>query len=157
MAPFKMKGSAFYGHGNAAPTKQKLPPADKESQSDQAKKVVAKGTGKELKNFNVQDVSAVQKDKKGNSFVVSLDDSESYSGDSDNPVTTGWQGSKYVDRTLPRDTFMVSNNYPKGLLIDETQMETGDAQKQSTKVPSWQKNQVEELKKEKEAKKKNKK
>ena len=150
--PFKMKGSAFYGHGNSSPL------AQNESQADKAKKVIAKGTGKQLKHFNVQDISAVQEDKKGNKFVVSLKDSESYSGDSDNPVTTGWEGSKFVDRNwADRDTFMVSNKYPKGLLIDETQMETGDAQKQSTKVPGWQSEQVKELKKEAKNKAKNKK
>jgi len=154
-SPFKMKMKG-YGQGKN-PIQMKSPMKAEESQAEKAKKVVAKGTGKELKNFNVQDVSAVQKDKKGNSFVVSLDENESYSGDSDNPVTTGWQGSKYVDRTAPRDTFMVSNNYPKGLLIDETQMETGDAQKQSTKVPSWQKYQLDDLKKEKAEKAKKKK
>ena len=49
---------------------------------------------------------------------------------------------------------MVSNNYPKGLLIDETQQETGDAQKQSTKVPSYQKEELKDLKKEAKNKKK---
>ena len=128
MAPFKMKGSAFYGHGSPAPNKQK------ESQADKAKKVVARDntSGKELKNFDVQDISAVQTDKKGNKFVTSLMDDESYSGFDDNPVTTSRKGFKNfdfdVDRTAPRDTFMVSKNYPQGSLIDETEMETGKAQ-----------------------------
>ena len=130
MAPFKMKGSAFYGHGSPAPNKQKKSVI--ESQADKAKKVVAKGTGKELKNFNVQDISAVQTDKKGNKFVTSLTDDESYSGFDDNPVTTSRRGFENfdfdVDRTAPRDTFMVSKNYPQGSLIDETEQETGKAQ-----------------------------
>ena len=145
-----MKGSAFYGHGNSSPISQK-----KETQSDKAKKVVASGTGKELKNFNVQDVSAVQEDRNKNKFVVSLKDEESYSGDTDNVITKGWKGSTDIDYNwADRDTFMVSNKYPKGLLIDETQMETGDAQKQSTEVPGWQSEQVKELKKEAKNKKK---
>ena len=147
---FKLKGSAFYGHGNSSPISQK-----KETQSDKAKKVVASGTGKELKNFNVQDVSAVQEDRNKNKFVVSLKDEESYSGDTDNVITKGWKGSTDIDYNwADRDTFMVSNKYPKGLLIDETQMETGDAQKQSTEVPGWQSEQVKELKKEAKNKKK---
>ena len=150
---FKLKGSAFYGHGNSSPISQK-----KETQSDKAKKVVASGTGKELKNFNVQDVSAVQEDRNKNKFVVSLKDEESYSGDTDNVITKGWKGSTDIDYNwADRDTFMVSNKYPKGLLIDETQMETGDAQKQSTEVPGWQSAQLEELKKEKAKKTKKKK
>ena len=129
---------------------------DKKSQADMAKEVVARNTSgdNDLKNLNVQQTSAVQKDKLGNSFVVEVKDNESYSGDSDNPITTGFHGSKHVDRSLPRDTFMVSNNYPKGLLIDETQQETGDAQKQSTKVPSYQKEELKDLKKEEKNKKK---
>ena len=148
---YKMKGSSFY----SSPMKQ--------SQASKESKVKARNTSgdNDLKNNNVQNISAVQKDKKGNSFVTSLTDHESYSGDSDNPVTTSrktFKGNDYdVDRTAPRDTFMVSNNYPKGLLIDETQLEEGDAQKQKTKVPSWQKYQLDDLKKEKQAKLKKKK
>jgi len=138
---FKMKGSSFYG----SPMKQKKESKVK-SQADRASEVVAKNTSgdDDLKNMNVQDFSAVQKDKKGNSFVVSTTDDESYSGDDENPITTSrktFKGFDYdIDRTAPRDTFLVSNNYPKGHLIDETQVEEGDAQKQKTKVPSWQKN-----------------
>jgi len=119
-----MKGTAFYGYGKPAAPKQK------ESQADKAKKVTARNTlGKNSLRFkDVQDVSAVQEDKEGNKFVVSLGDNESYSGDDENVITTGFLGSKYVDRTAPRDTFMVSKNYPKGSLIDETEMETGKAQ-----------------------------
>ena len=148
---FKMKGYAY-------PGKSPMNKKGEKSQADMAKEVVARNTsGKnDLKNYNVEDISAVQKDKKGDSFVVSLTDGESYSGDSDNPVTTGFRGSLDIDRTAPRDTFMVSNNYPEGLLIDETQQETGDAQKQSTKVPSWQQYQLDDLKKEAKNKKKKK-
>ena len=151
---FKMKGIKNFGEGTPLFKKQ-----DKKSQADMAKEVVARNTSgdNDLKNLNVQQTSAVQKDKLGNSFVVEIKDNESYSGDSDNPITTGFHGSKYVDRSLPRDTFLVSNNYPKGLLIDETQQETGDAQKQSTKVPSWQKEELEDLKEEAKNKKKKKK
>ncbi len=137
---FKMKGSSFYG----SPLNQKEESKVK-SQAEQASEVVAKNTSgdDDLKNMNVQDFSAVQKDKKGNSFVVSTTDDESYSGDDENVITTSkntFEGFDYdVDRTAPRDTFLVSNNYPKGHLIDETQAEEGDAQKQSTKVPEWQK------------------
>ena len=149
---------AFQMKGYTYPGKSPMNKKGEKSQADMAKEVVARNTsGKnDLKNYNIQDISAVQEDKKGNKFVVSLKDNESYSGDSDNPVTTGWKGSKYVDRTAPRDTFMVSKNYPKGLLIDETQQETGDAQKQSTKVPSWQQYQLDDLKKEAKNKKKKK-
>jgi len=107
-----------------------------DSQADKAKEVVARNTGDSdaLKGRNKQDISAVQEDKKGNKFVVSLKDDESYSGFDDNPVTTSRKTFKNfdfdIDRTSPRDTFMVSKNYPKGSLIDETEMETGKAQKE---------------------------
>jgi len=151
---YKMKGIKNFGEGT--PLFQK-----KKSQADKAKKVVARNTSgdDDLKNWNVQDISAVQKDKKGKSFVTSLTDNESYSGDSDNPIYTQFtKDSSKPESWAGRDTFMVSDNYPKGLLIDETQQEEGDAQKQSTKVPSWQSEQLDYLKKEKESKnKKNKK
>ena len=106
----------------------------------------------------MEDISAVQEDKKGNKFVVSLKDEESYSGDTDNVITKGWHGSTDIDRNwADRDTFMVSNKYPKGLLIDQTQQETGEAQKQGTEVPGWQSEQLEYLKKEKARKTKKKK
>ena len=132
-SPFKMKMKG-YGKGKN-PIQMKSPMKAEESQAEKAKKVTARNTiGKDsLKFKNVEDVSAVQEDKKGNKFVVSLKDNESYSGDDENPITTGFKGSKYVDRTAPRDTFMVSKNYPKGALVDETEMETGKAQKKGFK------------------------
>ena len=105
------------------------------TQASKAKKVVARNTsGKDMLKYNdPQDISATQTDKKGNKFVVSLKDNESYSGFDDNPVTTSRKGFKDfdfdVDRTSPRDTFVVSKNYPHGSLVDETEMQTGKAQK----------------------------
>ena len=129
---FKMKGMSFI---------QGQSPMKKVggSQASEAKKVIARNTaGKDsLKYRDVADVSAVQEDKKGNKFVVSLQDNESYSGVDDNPVTTSRKTFRDldfdIDRTAPRDTFMVSKNYPKGSLIDETEMETGKAQKKGFK------------------------
>jgi len=132
---FKMDGIKNFGEGT--PLFQK-----KKSQADKAKEVVARNTSgnNDLKNWNVQDISAVQKDKKGKSFVTSLTDNESYSGDDDNPIYTQFtEDSSEPESWAERDTFMVSDNYPKGHLIDETQQEEGDAQKQTTKVPPWQK------------------
>ena len=131
---FKMKGIKNFGEGT--PLLQK-----KESQADKAKKVVARNTSgdDDLKTWNVLDISAVQKDNKGQCFVTSLADNESYSGDDDNPIYTQFtRDSSIPENWAERDTFMVSNQYPKGHLIDETQMEEGDAQKQTTKVPKWQ-------------------
>jgi len=124
---FKLKGQSMYSSSVKSHVR-----GHSESQADKAKKVVARNTGDSdaLKGRDVQDISAVQEDKKGNKFVVSLKDNESYSGDDENPITTGYKGSKYVDRTASRDTFMVSKNYPKGSLIDETEMETGKSQKE---------------------------
>ena len=133
---YKMKGSQFYGHGNSSPLKQ--------SQADEAKKVTAKSTiiDKDAQGINIENISAVQVDKKGKKFVTEVSDSEAYSGDKENPIENlnrdEWEGN-YNDINNRRDTVMVSPNYPKGHLIDETQWEEGDATKSKTKVPKWQK------------------
>ena len=126
---FKMKGFSYPGK---SPLKQDK---GKKSQAEKAKEVVARNTSgdDDLKNWNVQDISAVQVDKKGNKFVTEVKDNEAYSGDDENPITTGFKGSKHVDRSLPRDTFIVNQHYPKGHLIDEFEMESGEAQKKKKK------------------------
>ena len=133
---YKMKGSKFYGKGNSSPLKQ--------SQAKEAKKVTAKSTisDEEAQGINIENISAVQVDKNRNKFVTEVSDEESYSGDKNNPIENldreNWRGN-YNDTNNRRDTIMVSNKYPKGHLIDETQWEEGDATKQKTKVPKWQK------------------
>ena len=66
---FKMKGIKNFGEGTPLLKKQ-----DKKSQADMAKEVVARNTSgdNDLKNLNVQQTSAVQKDKLGNNVSLSF-------------------------------------------------------------------------------------
>ena len=136
---YKMKGSKFYGKGNSSPLKQ--------SQAKEAKKVTAKSTisDEEAQGINIENISAVQVDKNKNKFVTELSHEESYSGDDENVIESldrkNWKGN-YNDINNRRDTVMVSNKYPKGHLIDETQWEEGDATKQGTPVPPWSEDYV---------------
>ena len=133
---YKMKG--FGGFGNS-PIKQ--------SQLDKSKKVTAKSTisDKDASKINIENISAVQTDKQGDKFVTEVADNEWYSGDAENPIGNlnrdKWEGN-YSDINNRRDTVMVSNKYPQGHLIDETQWEEGDATKQGTPVPPWSEDYV---------------
>ena len=124
---FKMKGSFHYGKD---PLKQK-----KKSQADEAKEVVAKNTSdKELKDLNIEDVSAVQEDKEKNKFVVTTKEDESYSGDDDNVIqrNTGDINNPSstfdLEKGSARDTFLVKKSYKKGDILDEFDMKEGTAQ-----------------------------
>ena len=94
----------------------------------------------EAKGINIENISAVQ-NKNGKNFVVELDEGEYYDPNSKNNIggiDDKWD-SNYNDVNNKRDTIMVSSKYPAGHLIDETQWEEGDATKEGTEVPDWQK------------------
>ena len=96
-------------------------------------------SNEDAKGINIENISAVQK-KNGKSFVVEVGDNEYYDPNAKNNIggfDGSWQGN-YNDTNNRRDTIMVSNNYPEGHLIDETQWEEGEATKKGTKVPKWQ-------------------
>ena len=97
-------------------------------------------SNEDAKGINIENISAVQK-KNGKSFVVEVGDNEYYDPNAKNNIggfDGSWQGN-YNDTNNRRDTIMVSNNYPEGHLIDETQWEEGEATEQGTKVPDYQK------------------
>ena len=146
--PFKMRGfSPFTKHMST----------DEEAVEKEVNSTISDD---EAKNINVENISAVQ-NKNGQNFVVEVGDNEYYdpnksdfigsSSDPENmvlgkhkgkkdaigPLDRTWRGN-YNDTNNKRDTILVSNNFPEGHLIDETQWETGDATKPDAKIPPHQ-------------------
>jgi len=115
------KGKAIWD-AHRAKKKKKTSPFDQKD--DKKKKIKSTISDKEAKGINIQDISAVQ-EKDGQKFVHTLTDKETYE---DTPF----------DPSIKRDTIRVSDKYPKGHLIDETQWEKGKATKKNTKIPKWQ-------------------
>ena len=94
------------------------------TKKDDDKEVKSTISDKHASKINIENISAVQK-KNGKSFVVEVDDKEYYDPSAKNSIggmDDKWD-SNYNDTNNRRDTIVVSNNYPKGHLIDETQWE----------------------------------
>ena len=101
---------------------------------DKKKKIKSTISNKKAKGINVENISAVQ-EKDGKKFVVEVDEKEHYDPNAKDSIggkDDKWD-SNYNDTNNKRDTMVVSNKYPKGHLIDETEWEKGKAFKKNKK------------------------
>tara|TARA_Y100000593_G_C4037588_1_gene203540 strand:+ start:64 stop:489 length:426 start_codon:yes stop_codon:yes gene_type:complete len=89
-------------------------------------------SNEEAKKIMIEDISPVMEEG-GKKFVHTLTEGEYYDPTEENSI------GDFEGPEIKRDTVVVSDNFPKGHLIDETQWETGDAMNPQAEVPPHQK------------------